>query len=294
VLDWQAVQPVAVELGPLSLHWYSLMLLAGTLAGLWLSRMLAGHRGLNPDLVTDVVLWGGAAALVGARLWYVAFKWEDVYRHAPLEALMPWRGGLAIHGGILAGTLACWFMARRQHRHPLHLLDVVAPGLLLGQAIGRWGNWFNQEAYGLPALAPVRWPAWLHDATGYLPWGIAIEGHRRLPPFDDMLAWPDTTRFHPTFLYESFWDLAGLLGLMHLAFRHRPAPGTVTGLYLLIWSSGRFWIEGLRTDALMFSLPWGPVRAAQVACVLAALAGLWLVVRSFTPRPAHALEENPA
>jgi phosphatidylglycerol:prolipoprotein diacylglycerol transferase len=288
------VQPVAVDFGPLSLHWYSLMLLAGTLAGLWLSRLLAPYRGLSPDLVTDVVVWGGAAALVGARLWYVAFKWDDVYKQAPLEALMPWRGGLAIHGGVLAGTLACLLMARRHIRQPLHLLDILAPGLLLGQAIGRWGNWFNQEAYGVPALAPVRWPAWLQDATGHLPWGIAINEHRRLPPFDDMLAWPDTTRFHPTFLYESCWDLAGLLGLMHVAFRHRPAAGKVTGLYLLIWSSGRFWIEGLRTDALMLGLPWGVVRAAQVACVLAALAGLWLIVRSFTPNHVHALEENPA
>ncbi|MEB3237508.1 MAG: prolipoprotein diacylglyceryl transferase [Candidatus Sericytochromatia bacterium] len=283
-----------MEFGPLSLHGYSLLLLVGALAGLQLSRTLAWHRGITADVLVDVAVWGSAAALVGARLWYVAFRWHDVYRLAPVEALMPWRGGLAIHGGVVGGVLACIFIARHHGLGTLRLLDLVAPGLLLGQVIGRWGNYLNQEAYGLPALAPGHWPAWLRDGTGYLPWGIVIDAGRRVPPFDDMLVWPATTRFHPTFLYESFWNLFGLLGLMHVAFRHKTQNGTVAGLYLIVWGTGRLWIEALRTDALLLPLPWATLKVAQVASLVVLALGIWLVLRGRGNVSAPPLEEIPA
>ncbi|MEB3300130.1 MAG: prolipoprotein diacylglyceryl transferase [Candidatus Sericytochromatia bacterium] len=284
MLDLPDVNPVAFELGPLTLHWYSLMLLTGAGAGLFLARTLAAYRGFDPDILVDVLLWGGAAALIGARAWYVAFKWQDIYRHAPWEALYPWRGGLAIHGGVLAGVVACAFIARRRNLGLATLLDLASPGLLLGQVIGRWGNWFNQEAYGVPALAPASWPDFLKDPTGHLAWGLPIEAVRRVTPYDDLIVWPLSTRFHPTFLYESLWDLAGLLGVLHVAFRHRPPAGAVACLYLLTWGSGRAWIEGLRADALLLPLPGGSLRIAQAASILmagaATLVLAWLLRRN--------------
>jgi len=235
--------PVALEMGPLSIRWYGILMACAMAIGLWLAYREARSRGVNADdllKTSELALVGG---LIGARLYYVVFSW-DYYRQFPLKVLAVWEGGLAIHGGLLGGLLLgggyAWW-----RRLPLaRYLDIVAPSLALGQAIGRWGNFFNEEAFGRPTD---------------LPWKLYISpAQRPLPYLREEF-------FHPTFLYESLWDLA-VFGLLVLVFRKRleRSPGTLALVYLGLYSAGRFWVEGLRTDSLML----GSVRVAQLVSLI--------------------------
>jgi phosphatidylglycerol:prolipoprotein diacylglycerol transferase len=225
--------------------------------GLLLAYREARRRGVDPDELlktSELALVGG---LIGARLYYVAFSWE-YYSQFPQKIIAVWEGGLAIHGGILGGLLLGGAYAWRK-RLPLALyLDIVAPSLALGQGIGRWGNFFNEEAFGRPTD---------------LPWKLFVSPpHRPLPYIRQDF-------FHPTFLYESLWDL-GVFGLLVLVFRQRLArsSGALFLTYVGLYSAGRFWVEGLRTDSLML----GPVRVAQLVSLLGlavALAGIPLLLR---------------
>jgi phosphatidylglycerol---prolipoprotein diacylglyceryl transferase len=250
---------VAVELGPLTLRWYGILMATAMALGLWLAYRDAKRRGLDPESLlkaSELALLGG---LVGARLYYVVFNLAYYTQH-PAKILAVWEGGLAIHGGVLGGLLAgggyAWVRGLPVRRY----LDVAAPSLALGQAIGRWGNFFNEEAFGTPTD---------------LPWKLFISpGHRPL-------AYATEEFFHPTFLYESLWDLL-VFGLLFLVFRDRlaRAPGALFLAYLGFYSAGRFFTEALRTDALML----GPVRVAQlvsVVCIAVAVVGVpWLLRRA--------------
>ncbi len=175
--------------------------------------------------------------IIGARLYYVAFEWDRYAGRPLLEIVNPQGGGLAIHGAIAGAALAALIYTCR-HRLPLLTwLDICMPALLAGQAIGRWGNFFNQEAYGRPTT---------------LPWGLDIPPHRRVPPYDNLAQYPRSTRFHPTFLYESLWDAAALLLILGIERRFRGwlRPGDSALLYGVLYSAGRFVTEGLRTDSL--------------------------------------------
>jgi phosphatidylglycerol:prolipoprotein diacylglycerol transferase len=226
--------------------------------GLWLASRDAERRGERPDELlraTELALIGG---LVGARLYYVLFN-LDYYQTQPWwKALAVWEGGLAIHGGLIGGLLAGGLYVWSHGLPLLTYLDIVAPYLALGQAIGRWGNFFNEEAFGRPTE---------------LPWKLYISEARRPPPY------VDAEYFHPTFLYESLWNL-GTFALLAFALR-RPferAPGALFVAYVGLYSLGRFWIEGLRTDSLMA----GSLRAAQVVSVVGvvlACVGLPLLLR---------------
>jgi phosphatidylglycerol:prolipoprotein diacylglycerol transferase len=186
----------------------------------------------------------------------------------------------AVHWGIVACSLYCW-------RHKLDVLkyfDLSAPALLLGQVIGRWGNFFNREAYGAPALAPDWWPQWLRagDSPGFLPWGLSIDPEHRIPPFDNLMAWPAEgaarTYFHPTFLYESLWDLSGLGIILWLTRRFKVPGGNVLLMYFIVWGTGRVWVEALRTDPLTFVWFGQTVRIAQVMSVSLAVLGLCAIL----------------
>jgi phosphatidylglycerol:prolipoprotein diacylglycerol transferase len=233
--------------GPLqlSVRWYGILMASAMALGLWLAYREATRQGENAEELLKAAEFSIIAGLVGARLYYVLFN-LDYYQTQPWWRMFAvWEGGLAIHGGLVAGlgTGGAYVLLRGL---PLwRYLDIIAPSLVLGQAIGRWGNFFNEEAFGRPTS---------------LPWKLYIsEPHR--PP--TML---DVEYFHPTFLYESLWDL-GVFLLLVLVLRRRlaAAPGTTFLAYLGLYSVGRFWIEGLRLDSLML----GPYRVAQIVSALA-------------------------
>lgn len=239
----QSPGPVLWELGPLTLRWYGFLIALAVLLGVNLSQWLAQQRQVNPDLIGDLTLWLVVAAIPCARLYYVLFNWSN-YRDRPEDIIAVWQGGIAIHGAILGGTLAAIWFARSHRVSFWQLSDLVVPSLALGQAIGRWGNFFNSEAFGDPTNLPWK----LYIAMPFRP--------SQYLQFD---------YFHPTFLYESLWNLgvfALLLSLFFWGLKHqtRLKLGTLTFIYLIAYSSGRFWIEGLRTDSLML----GSLKMAQL------------------------------
>src|ERR687886_1226141 len=245
--------PIIFQLGPLAIRWYGLLIASAVLIGVSLSQYLAQKRRVNPDLLGDLAIWLVLGAIPCARIYYVAFEWQQ-YAHRPEDIIAIWKGGIAIHGAILGGTIAALIFAKIQRVSFWQLADLIAPSAILGQAIGRWGNFFNSEAFGAPTD---------------LPWKLYIPQPRRPPEFINV------EYFHPTFLYESLWDLMVFGLLMTLFFRdlhRRPhlKVGTLALVYLVAYSSGRVWIEGLRTDSLMF----GPLRMAQVVSLTAIALGL--------------------
>lgn len=260
-LAWQfeSPGPIIWDFGPITIRWYGLLIALAVIIGLNLSQYLAKKRQINPDLIGDLVIWLVIAALPAARLYYVLFKW-NIYAQQPGEIIAIWKGGIAIHGAILGGTLATLIFARLKRVSFWQLTDVIAPSLILGQAIGRWGNFFNSEAFG--------------DPTN-LPWKLYI------PPENRPLEYLNFEYFHPTFLYESLWNVGVfilLIWLFRWGLKHpgRLKAGTLTLVYLIAYSSGRFWIEALRTDSLML----GPLRIAQVVSIVAiafsSLGLIWL------------------
>lgn len=260
--QFQSPGPIIFEIGAFSVRWYGFLIASAVLIGVTLSQYLAKRRNVNPDLIGDVAIWIIISAIVGARIYYVLFQWQDYAGH-PGDMIAIWKGGIAIHGAIIGGTLATTLFARLNKISVWQLTDVFVPSLALGQAIGRWGNFFNSEAFGRPTD---------------LPWKLFIPPSRRPPEYLQY------EYFHPTFLYESIWNLLVFGGLIYLFFwglRHREQfkLGTLTLIYLIAYSLGRFWIEGLRTDSLML----GPLRIAQVVSLVGIFAGIsgliWLYQR---------------
>lgn len=221
---------------------YGLLIAAAVALGVFYCTRQEKRLGMPKDTGVDFALWVMPAALIGARLYYVAFQW-GYYSQNPLKILYVWEGGLAIYGGVLGGALGAFFMTRRKKISFALLADMVAPALILGQAIGRWGNFFNGECYGLPITDP-RWQ--------FFPAAVFVGG-----------AW-----HMATFFYESAWDLLGFL-VLHFTRKKTPAPGCVFLRYLVWYGLGRAVIEGLRTDSLM----WGNIRVSQALSVLMALSG---------------------
>lgn len=253
---------VLYQFGPLVIRWYGLLIASAVLIGLTLSRFLATRRGVKPQLIESLMIWLVIAAIPSARLYYVLFEWQTYSQH-PDQILQIWKGGIAIHGAVIGGTIAALIFARLKQVSFWQLTDLVAPSLVLGQAIGRWGNFFNSEAFGRPTT---------------LPWKLYIPINRRPPGYESF------DYFHPTFLYESLWNLAVFSLLLTLFFRmlklrHPPRLGTIFLVYLVGYSLGRFWIEGLRTDSLML----GPLRIAQLVSLIGVALGClglgWLYVR---------------
>ena len=244
------MNPIAFEIGPLAVHWYGIIIAAGLLAGVGLASWRAPLYGISRDDLYNLVLLTLPWGIVGARLWYVLFNWSH-YAQRPGEIIAIWHGGLAIHGGVLAAIICGVLYARYRRMSFLAIADLTAPSFALAQAIGRWGNYVNQEAYGVPTD---------------LPWAIVIDGVSR----------------HPTFLYESCWNLVVLGTLLLVAKRLPQARGGVFAGYLILYSLGRFFIEGLRTDSLML----GPFRTAQLVSL--GMIALGLVVAWWVRRRMYA------
>ncbi len=260
-LAFQSPGPVIFEIGPFIIRWYGLLIASAILIGVTLSQYLAQRQGINPDLLGDLAIWLVIGAIPGARLYYVLFEWQE-YAQRPEDIIAIWKGGIAIHGAIIGGTIATLIFSRLNKVSLWQLIDLVVPSLILGQAIGRWGNFFNSEAFGRPTD---------------LPWKLYI-------PFSNRPSgYLNYEYFHPTFLYESLWNLgvfAMILWLFFWGLKHkdRLKTGTLAFVYLISYSAGRFWIEGLRTDSLML----GFLRIAQVVSLAAIALGIlglvWLYV----------------
>ncbi|PPS45196.1 prolipoprotein diacylglyceryl transferase [Chroococcidiopsis sp. TS-821] len=253
--------PIFINIGPITIRWYGLLIASAVLIGITLSQYLAKQRKVNPDLIGDLAIWLVIGAIPAARLYYVLFEWSE-YAQNPERIIAIWQGGIAIHGAIIGGLLAALIFARIRRVSFWQLADLVAPSLILGQAIGRWGNFFNSEAFGNPTN---------------LPWRLYIPPEMRPPEFANF------AYFHPTFLYESLWNLMVFALLITLFVRdvrgkQRLKTGTLFLVYLVAYSLGRVWIEGLRTDSLML----GPLRVAQVVSLTGIAVGLvglvWLYV----------------
>jgi prolipoprotein diacylglyceryl transferase len=247
-----------IVIGPLHLRAYGLAIAAAVLVAVWFARRRWAARGGDPEDVTTIALWAVPAGLIGARLYHVVTDWQKYFPDDPLGAFAIWKGGLGIPGGIAAGVLAGVIVARRKGVRLSVALDVVAPALPLAQAIGRLGNWFNQELYGGPTT---------------LPWGLEIDVENR------PLAYAEFTTFHPTFLYEALWNLA-LVGVLVAIDRRRVLrPGNVFALYVGGYFAGRLWVESLRVDpaSVVFGLRvniWISVLAIAAVVAVLAVRGL--------------------
>ncbi|MEJ8751122.1 prolipoprotein diacylglyceryl transferase [Lagierella sp. ICN-221743] len=212
------INPVAFSIFGIDIMWYAILITTGIILGLYFVSKLAVTKGLDKEMPSDLLLWVLIPAILGARLYYVIFSW-DYYSKNPSEIIMIRNGGLAIYGGLLTAFLITYIYSKKKNIPFLTILDIFAPGIALGQAIGRWGNFINKEAYG--------------RATD-LPWAIIIDGQK----------------VHPTFLYESLGDFIIFILLYNLCKKNRNENGTIISLYFILYGILRFFVEGLRTDSL--------------------------------------------
>lgn len=245
------IDPVAFTLGPLKIYWYGVFINIAFIIGMVLAFKLARLEDIEADDVLNLLLLLIPSALIGARLYYVIFNWSYYSLH-PWQIFATWQGGLAIHGGIIGGAIAglCYIYYKKL---PLgKVADIFAPPLILGQAIGRWGNFMNQEAHGGPVSAEFMnyFPAFIRDQ-------MYIQGQY----------------YHPTFLYESLWNVGVFLFLIFY-WNKRRFKGEIALLYLGLYSIGRFFIEAMRTDSLML----GTIRVAQLMSVTLIISSVILII----------------
>ncbi|MGB4932028.1 MAG: prolipoprotein diacylglyceryl transferase [Streptococcus suis] len=245
------MDPVAITLGPLEIRWYAVFILLGLMLGVYLAVKEAPRKKILQDDILDFILIAFPLSIIGARIYYVAFSWSD-YKDNILSVFAIWNGGIAIYGGLITGAIILYFFTQYRFIKTLDFLDVVVPSVMLAQAIGRWGNFFNQEAYGKAV-----------DSLNYLPGFIR----------DQMYI--DGAYRQPTFLFESLWNLLGFVVICIL--RRRPKllkQGEITAFYLIWYGCGRLIIEGLRTDSLMFL----GIRVSQWLSGILILVGIIMVV----------------
>lgn len=248
--------PSTIQLGPLTIHFYGLIIAVGMLLAVLYASKRSKEFGLKEDDLIDGVLWVAPFAIICARLYYCIFEW-DQYASNPISILYIWNGGLAIYGGVLGAVIGLSVFCKVRKIKATAMMDVVSLGLLIGQLVGRWGNFMNREAFGAPTDSFLRMGLY-NTATG------AVE------------------YYHPTFLYESLWNFVGFL-LLHFLSKKRKYDGQVALGYVAWYGLGRAFIEGLRMD----SLYWGPFRVSQVlagiSCVVAVAVLLWQGFRPHDP-----------
>ena len=247
------MNPVMFTIFGFNIRWYSTLILIGALIGLYLLKREARRFNMNWDFIFNLSFWTIIFGILGARLYYVIFNWNQ-YETNLLSIFKVWEGGLAIHGGILAGALTVFIYCKRFKVNTLKIIDMALPSVLIAQAIGRWGNFFNSEAYGgVVSLS--------HLEKMHIP-NCVIKG-----------MYIDGVYHHPTFFYESIWCLIGFIVLLFIRRNKYVKIGTITGVYLMWYSLGRFFIERLRTDSLML----GGFKVAQVISIILFILGLVLI-----------------
>jgi phosphatidylglycerol:prolipoprotein diacylglycerol transferase len=269
--------PIAFSIGPIDVFWYGIAYAAGLVAVYALLVRLAVRAGRRPELVGNGMIIVAFAALVGGRLYHVIDQWQ-LYANDPLSIVLPPYSGLGVYGGLATGTLAAWLYTRYLNEPFWAWADIIAPGLFLMQAIGRWGNFFNQELYGPPTT---------------LPWGIPIDCAHRVAPYLCTELPFETTRFHPLFLYESLSGLAGMLALLFIGsrFRDRLRPGDLVLIFFVWYGIVRFGLETLRVNNWTFA---GIPTAMLVAGASVVVALAILVYRHRSGRPPDTEPVPPA
>lgn len=254
----EPLNPVAIQLGPLKIQWYGLLIGIGALLGYLLANHEAKKRGLPKEMYADLLIIALPAAILGARLYYVIFRWEN-YVHNPLKIFAIWEGGLAIHGGLIASVLVGYLFAKKRGLSFWKIADIAAPSILLGQAIGRWGNFMNQEVFGREVsrefLENLMLPDFIINQM-YINVGGTY------------------AYYEPTFLYESLWNLLGVIILLLLR-RVNLRRGEMFITYAIWYSVGRFIIEGVRSDYLLI---FGVLKTAQVVSILTIVAGIIILI----------------
>ncbi|MFB4167863.1 prolipoprotein diacylglyceryl transferase [Virgibacillus sp. JSM 102003] len=251
-----AMDRIFLDLGPLTIYWYGVIIAVGAFIGLYLATKESDRLGLQKDLMVDLIVFAIPISIIFARIYYVIFEWDRYTGGSWWDVFAIWEGGIAIHGALIGAVLTAIVYARVKKVSFWQLADIAAPSLILGQAIGRWGNFMNQEAHGGPL-----------SETTYNSF------HQYLPDFIMNQMCIDGVMYHPTFLYESFWNIVVLIFLLVLR-RKNPLRGEVFISYLMAYSVGRFFIEGMRTDSLYF----GPFRVAQLISVAIILIGIAVIV----------------
>lgn len=250
----QPLDKVFLELGPLSIKWYGVLIGVGVLLGLWLAIREGKRRGIHEETFMDIVLIAVPSAILGARIYYVLFEFDYYSKHLN-EIPQIWNGGLAIHGGLIGAFIASYIFAKKKGLSFWKLADIAAPSILVGQMLGRWGNFMNQEAHGGEVtrsfLEGLHLPTWIINQ-------MYIDG----------------TYYHPTFLYESLWSLLGIILLLSLR-KVNLRRGEMFLTYLIWYSVGRYFIEGLRTDSLMLT---ETIRMAQFISILIIVVAIIVLV----------------
>lgn len=233
------MDPTAFTVFGIEIKWYAIIITSAMILGVYLTMNKAKKQGFEEDHILDIAIVALPLAIICARAYYVLFNLE---MYTSITEMINIRlGGMAIHGGLIGGFLGGYMVTKYRKMNTLKVMDLVAPYLILAQAIGRWGNYVNQEAHGGPTN---------------LPWGIMVNG----------------VKVHPTFLYESLWNMIVFFILIRVD-KHKKYDGQIVGLYLILYSAGRFFIEGLRTDSLMV----GPLRTAQLISIVMIIGGIILM-----------------
>ncbi|CAM3507437.1 prolipoprotein diacylglyceryl transferase [Nocardioides dubius] len=264
------------HLGPLPIRGYALCIVVGVLVAIWIGERRWAARGGEKGQIADLAIWAVPFGIVGARLYHVATDWQLYFGEGkdPITALYVWRGGLGVWGGIAMGAIGVMIGARVMGLRVLPVLDTLAPGVLVAQAIGRLGNWFNQELFGKPTD---------------LPWGLEVSDH-----VAEAAGYAAGTLFHPTFLYEALWNLAAFAVLILLDRRFKIGHGRMVALYVMAYTLGRGWIESLRIDSVQLDDVAGLRWNVWTSIILFALALAWFAYssRRFPGREAQVYREG--
>lgn len=248
---------IFIQIGPLPIYWYGVIIALGAFLGLYLATKEADRLGLNKDLIIDLIVFAIPISILSARIYYVVFEWDRYAGQAWWKVFAIWEGGIAIHGALIGAVITAIVYTKVKKLSFWQIADILAPGLILGQAIGRWGNFMNQEAHGGP-IAESTYQSF----------------HQYLPDFIMNQMCIDGVMYHPTFLYESFWNILVLILLLVLR-RYNPLRGDIFLTYVMSYSIGRLFIEGLRTDSLYL---FGEIRTAQFMSILLIVGAIALMI----------------
>jgi prolipoprotein diacylglyceryl transferase len=254
-----------LEIGGFQLRYYALLILTGIIVAVWLGSVRLKKRGVDAGVAIDVAIWAVPLGIVGARAFHVLTHLGDYFGKPgvdPISVFYIWEGGIAIYGGLIGGVFGAWLAGRASGVRFLALADAFAPGLILAQAIGRWGNYFNQELFGLPTD---------------LPWGLEIGITNPAYP----AGLPEGVLFHPTFLYESLWNLLGVFVILFLEKKFRLQWGRVFAVYLIYYGVGRSFTESLRIDPSEIILGLRTNVWSAIIGILIGLALFWWSTRKY-------------
>jgi len=248
---------IFIEIGPLSIYWYGVIIALGAFLGLYLATKEADRLGLNKELIIDLIVFAIPISIISARIYYVIFEWHRYVDQPWWKVFAIWEGGIAIHGALIGAVATAIVFTKMKKVSFWQIADILAPGLILGQAIGRWGNFMNQEAHGGP-IAESTYQSFHQYLPDFIMNQMCIEG----------------IMYHPTFLYESVWNIL-VLTLLLVIRRYNPLRGEVFLTYVISYSIGRLYIEGLRTDSLYL---FGQIRTAQLMSILLIIGAIVLII----------------